>query len=77
MNPAKRIADKIALWAHIKRLGRLWGESDEKVAEFAKDAYSSCKEDLEGATKCFKDLADQAEWLVKAVSRSRPAVGGR
>lgn len=72
---ALNIARKIELWTHIKRLGRLWEENEDTIAEFGKDVYNAYKEDLEGAIKCFVDLTDQAEWLTKRLKRSKPPAG--
>lgn len=74
-NSALKIAYKIELWAHIKRFGRLWQEDDEYVAKFGKDVYIAYMEDLEGAIKCFKDLADQAELLAMCIGIGKPATG--
>lgn len=72
---ALNIAHKIELWAHIKRLGKLWEEDESDLQQFGKDVYNAYKEDLECAVKCFKDLADQAEWLTKRIKLNKPAAG--
>lgn len=68
-NSALKIAHKIELWAHIKRLGRLWGEEENFLVEYGKNVYNIYKDELEVAINCFKELADQGEILSKAIKR--------
>jgi hypothetical protein len=73
MQRSNHIFDKNRLWALIKRLGALYGESPEWVEEYAKWAYKSCMEvsgHLKGGIECFESLVNDKEYL----ERHRPKV---
>lgn len=69
-NQALHIAQKLELWAQIKRLGDLYEEDEDFTREYAREVYNANLEALEGAIKCFRELVCQAEIIYPKRKRS-------
>lgn len=65
------IIKKNLLWAKIKALGRLWGEDEGYLKEFAKDVYTAYIERIDDAINCFDDLLKQAKILFPIDNRPK------
>lgn len=59
----RQIVKKNELWSLIKRLGKIYGEDEHFITEYAQDVYHAHSHEIDNAIKLFKNLIEVAQIL--------------